>query len=809
MTSALRRPPTPHPVGYLVMEYLEGETLASRLARGPLPLGDVLRYGTEIATALDAAHRQGIVHRDLKPANVMLTRTGVKLLDFGLAKAVAAPNVGTAPEPTTALGQTQPGMVLGTLPYMAPEQLEGREADARSDIFALGTVLHEMATGRRAFAAESAAGVTAAILSSDPSPVTMSPSLDRIVRGCLRKDPDERWQSAHDVALQLRDVAERDREVADRPATIRARRVPWIAAGVAAVLALAAVVYAWRTSRAGAPDAPRAQAVRFAVPIGPEGTFGVADVERVSFAISPDGRRLVFAAGPRGAAVSLYVRPLDSETAAAIPGTEGATSMFWSPDSKSIGFFAGGKLKRTDLTGGAPLTLCDVPEGIGLAGTWGDGQMLFATVQGDRIMGVPASGGTPVEVVRADAAAEGQRVIWPSFLPDGRRFLYLDARGMQDTGTVMLAAPNTTAREILPARSNAQYVAPGFLLYGQDALVMARRYDPDTGQFSGAPVVIAEQVSRFHGTGVTHFSASHTGTVVFRSGFDLARIVIVSRAGEEAAEVRAPAPYRGLRLSRDGRELFVDRIDPNFSRMDVWKIDLDRGSETRLTSEVAAAIDAVPASDGSMIFIAARGGRPTLFRRSASGADEPLNPGTPGLQVAPDLSPNGQWVLYTQRMPRGNADLMAVSLADRRVVPFQQSDADESLGRFSPDGRYVAFGSDLGGRREIYVAPFPGPGQRQIVSTVPSTAVRWSADGRELFYIGLDGTVYSVAVQTSPTLRIGRPQALFTRGARRRWLNFEPTRDGRFIAVEPTSFAAQQPLRVILNWTVIAPAGSR
>lgn len=789
----------PRPVEYLVMEYVEGETLGSRLVRGPLPLEEVIRYGTEIAAALEAAHRQRVVHRDLKPSNVMITRSGVKLLDFGLAKATRDSPAAESLMSTAAGDVSAPGLVIGTLPYMAPEQIEGREADARSDVFAFGAVLYEMATGRRAFPGESAPAIASAILAGEPPPAAISPSLDRIIRSCLRRDPEQRWQSAQDVGLQLREVPERDRLLASRDGK-PARLLPWIVAGLTSALALAAVGYAARaqlrvdSSSAAAPLVP----LRFVIPHPPDG-FIPAGVERIPFAISPDGTRLAMATGVGDAPPSIRIRALSSETATDVPGTEWAMSMFWSPDGKSLAFFTGGKLKRVDLAGGAPLTVCDVPQGIGLTGTWGDGQILFASVQGERIMRVAASGGTPVEVARPDRSKGEDRVVWPSFLPDGRRFLYLSARGMEK-GAVMLASPDGPARELLPLRTNAQYVGPGFLVYAQDDVLLARRLDLEAGQFTGEPIAIAEGVNHFVGTGLSQFSASQTGVLVFHSGTDITRLATFGRTGREAAQLRAAIPSHAIRLSPDGRELYLDRTDPKSSRIDLWKIELDRGGETRVTNEPAAAIDPAIARDGAMFFSAARQGRPMIVRRSSSGSDEFLVPQIEGLQMASDVSPDGGWLVYSQRVPRGNFDLMAVSLADRKAAPFHPSDSSESGGRFSPDGRYLAFTSDLGGRSDVYVAPFPGPGPMRIVSTTACTMPRWSADGRELFCIGVDGTVYAVPITTSPALEIGRPQALFTRGSKLRWVSYDAMRDGRFIALEPVSFAAQQPLHVVVNW---------
>ena len=788
-------------VEYLVMEYLEGETLASKIARGPLPMAEIVRFGSEMAGALDAAHRQRIVHRDLKPSNVMITKTGVKLLDFGLAKATAPSGSSPSVLSTMTVGMTTPGTVLGTLPYMSPEQIEGREADARSDIFALGSVLYEMATGRRAFAGDSPAAVASAVLSSDPPPISTSPSLDRLIRGCLRKDPDERWQSALDVGLQLREVEERDRQGTARPAIAAAPLLPWIVAGIAAAMALAALVMVWRTSKAPIAQGGLASSqMRFAIALGGTDAYLARNVERLAFALSPDGATLAFAGGAGGGVAgppAVVIRRLSSETLATLPGTEGATSVFWSPDGKSIGFFSQGKLKRVDLNGGAPVPICDVQQSIGQTGTWGDGVIVFGSVQGDQLLRVSPSGGDATPIRQPQRARGEQRIVWPSFLPDGKRFLYLSILDSGKGVIMMGSVDGGEPREILPVRSNAQYAAPGFLMYGFEGALVARRFDLESGTVSGEPIAIADQVTQFTATGLTDFSVSPAGAVVFHQGLNASRIVTTDRVGREVAEIRPAGPYENIRLLSGGRELFVDRTDPKTSRMDIWKIDLSRNSEARLTSEMAAGLQPVIAPDGSMIFSASRNGPPTLILRKPGGAEERLSSAA-GMQIGSDISPDGRWISFSQRVGRGNYDLLALSLADRRVVPIQNTDADENQGRFSPDGRHVAFSSDLGGRRDVYVAPFPQPGPARIVSTSPGAAPRWSRDGRELFYIGADGTVFSVSVSAAG--EFGPPQALFSRGRRYRWTDFEPTRDGRFIGLEPVSLSAQQPLHIVLNW---------
>ncbi|MEO5897039.1 MAG: protein kinase [Vicinamibacterales bacterium] len=796
------------PLEYLVMEYLDGETLAQRLEKGPLPLDEIIRIGADIACALEAAHRLRIVHRDLKPANVMLSRGGVKLLDFGLARAFGRETVPGPASMTLTGAVTAAGTVIGTLPYMAPEQVEGREADARSDIFAFGAVLYEMAAGRRPFAGATSVSLASAILSAAPAPLPISLSLDRIVRTCLEKDPDRRWQSAQDVALQLREVIATDRTLATRsspPATRSA--LPWTVALIAGAIAIAASALAWRGRAAAAADQDSpSPPVRFTVPLADKGYLSLS-VERPALAISPDGRYIAYVGGVGDSGPSVWLRPLSSEAAAIVPGTEDASSVFWSPDAKAIAFFAGGQLKRVAIAGGAPVKICDVRQGIGQTGTWGDGEILFASVQGEQILRVSADGGSPVTLFDRDPKKNEDRVTWPSFLPDGRRFLYLAGRS-GDAGTIMLGSLDGPARELLPIRSNAQYVEPGFIVYGQDGALLARRFDAATGTTSGEPVAIAERANQFLGTGLAQFSASRNGAIVVHSGEDQARIVVFDRVGGEVSVLRQPASYEELRLSADGHDIYVDRREPRTGAMDIWRIEMKRGGlESRVTSDPGTELQAVIARDGSMIFSSTRGGPPRLYRRPLAGPDEPLAEHAPdGMQVAPDLSPDGKWVIYQQR-GQGKFDLVAVSLADLRAVPFHPSDADEFGGRFSPDGSHVAYVSDLGGRREIYVAAFPGPGPARIVSSAGGIMPRWSADGSELFYMGSNGALFSVPMRTTPTLEIGVGRQLFVRGPRARWNSFEPTPDGRFVAVEPVQFGAEQPLHIFLNWPALAFGG--
>ena len=783
---------------YLVMEYLEGETLADRLARGALPLSQVIGHGAAIARALDAAHREQIVHRDLKPGNIMLTQAGIKLLDFGLAKAadpVAAPRADLTTQVVPAV--TTPGAVMGTVPYMAPEQLEGRPADRRSDIFALGAVLYEMATGRRPFDGSSAAAVTSAILTTDPPAIIPSAGVDRIVRTCLEKDPERRWQSAYDVALQLEALDRRDDErtaPGRRAASALGHRRggdPHRAGG--AHLGRTAIVHCRRRR-------PSSK-VAFALPPPARGSF-VQSVEWVASAVAPDGSAVAYSARAADGRSRLWLRRIQSAAAEPLEGTDGATSVFWSPDARSLAFFAAGKLKRVELgTRGTPITICDVPEVIGLMGTWGQGRILFASVQGEALWSVPASGGAATEVRKPNKDHGERRLTWPVFLPDGRAYLYLSTFP-DDSGDVMLATGDGEPRKVMDVKSNVQYVEPGYLVYVADGSLVARRFDPIAGTVSGDPIQVGDRVLYFKATGLGHFSTSRNGVVAYHPDEDESRVALFERSGREAARIRPVANYQQLSLAPDARRLLFDRIDPRTGTLDVWVLDLQRGVETRVTNEPRTDTFALWGPRDSVIFSVASGSAPRLFRRDlATGKDEELSPPGSGLQRPTSVSPDGEFVLYGQRTPRGNFDIMLRRLADNQTLPFRQSAADESDGQFSPDGRLVAYVTDETGRPEVVVAPFKSGIANTPVSIDSGHSPRWSADGRELFFIASDGELMAVPVRMAPSLEVGPPVRLFTtRGPDGPWGAYQVTPNGQFLAVVRTQIASQQPMTVVMNW---------
>ncbi len=809
---------------FLVMELLEGESLAERLVKGPLPLQQALRVGREICLALAAAHRKGIVHRDLKPANVMLSSSGVKLLDFGLAKLRERVEAGEVSQLRTqaAAPRTGAGIVVGTLAYMAPEQLEGRPADVRTDLFAFGTVLFEMVTGRRPFAGESSAAIITAILAGEPPAVSTiralsPPALDRIVRTCLAKDPDSRWQSAADLGRELSWIERTDQAAtgtaAGREASamrvLRGRRLPWVVAAVAAAAAAAALL------RPRAPASALPQIVRFEL-APPKGSALLTSVETTVLAVSPDGSKLAFVvtdtprAGPSltgasasGEAHAVWVRDLAGLESRVVPGTEGASSVFWSPDSRSLGFFTAGKLQRIDLAGSAAVPVCDLPVGGGFSGTWGSGgDILFTSIQGNTIFRVPASGGTPAPFLQGDASRGEVRLSWPSFLPDGQRFVYL-ARLRDRTARIMYWAPGGgTPRPIVTACSSAQYAEPGYLLYVRDGTLLAQRLNGKNGRLSGEPVSVAPRVNYFLSNGRAAFAVSASGTLAYQPRESVSHIAWVDRAGREVGTLGSPGNYFTVSFSRDGRRVVFDRREPGIGTFDVWSFDLERNVESRITSSPETEADPRELSDGSSIFYSGtRGGQPQLCRLDlAGGREELLVPGEGTFQWVEDISPDGKTLFYTERTATTPFDIWALPLSPRGApVRLLGSRFSKSQVRLSPDGRFLSFVSDESGQPEAYVMPYPGPGEKSRVSSGGARLLRWSRDGRELLCLSADQRFLSVPVRTSPTLAIGAPRELF-RLEGKPWSSFEPSPDGKLIlAVVPDLIADEQPLTVVVN----------
>jgi eukaryotic-like serine/threonine-protein kinase len=793
---------------YLVMEFVEGETLAERLKKGALPVEQVLRNAIEIADALDKAHRKGITHRDLKPGNIMLTKSGAKLLDFGLAKlrVGASPGTPLSELPTEKSDVTATGTILGTLQYMAPEQLEGKEADGRTDIFAFGAVVYEMATGRKAFEGKSQASLIAKILETEPPPISSlqpmtPPTLDRLVRRCLAKDPDERWQSAADLCEQLRWIADSGPETGRAAGIIASpRRSPSantsrIVSGVAIGVALIAVAafFLRRTPR------PEKQVVRFTVGPPEQGSFTLGNVYNY-IAVSPDGSKLAFVASAASRPQQLWIRALDSSSAQALPGTENATFPFWSPDGRFIGFSAGGKLKKVALSGGSVETLADVAP---TPGTWSpDGVILFAG-DDNRLLRVSESGGTATPVTSLDSSRSEAYDQWPQFLPDGKHFLYFAESSKPENNAIFAASLDSKDRKlILKASSNAVYVSSGYLVFNRQGTLMAQPFDADRLELTGEAVPIAEGVGFNPFGSLALFSASNNGVLAYRQGggFVPLSIVWVSRNGVEQPLPAAPHNYTFPRISPDGK-----RIAAGIEEEDgqIWLYDIARDVLSRLTFEGPSNVDPVWTPDGKRITFKGKENR--LFWQLADGggsAEEVTKEQLARNNIPSSWSPDGQQLVFLE--DGGGRSVWILPLKDRTPRVFMEDFAAyTSAPCFSPDGRWIAYTSNESGRTEIYVRPYPGPGGKWQISTEGGTEPLWNPRGRELFYRN-GRKMMAVDYTAQPSFSAGKPRMLFQGPytiTPRSATDYDVSPDGqRFLMLKPAAEQAPGQINVVLNW---------
>jgi serine/threonine protein kinase/Tol biopolymer transport system component len=792
---------------YLVMEHLEGETLADRLAKGALPLEQTLRYGMEMADALDKAHRQGIVHRDLKPGNVMITKSGVKLLDFGLAKAMApvAAQSGATSLPTlagSAQSLTEAGTILGTFQYMAPEQLEGKDADARSDIFAFGAVLYEMATGKKAFSGKSQASLIGSILRDDPTTISeiapmMPPAFNRVVKTCLAKDPEDRFQTAHDVKLQLQWIAEGGSQVG-LPAPVVARRknrekLAWAMAAVATLAAaLATFGYVRR-----APVAPLT--ARFDIAHSED--LSSIDMPR----ISPDGRYIALNATDGSGKTRIWIRPLNALSAHALEGTEGTTRPFWSPDSRFVAFFAEGKLKKVEVSGGPPQKVCDAPTGAD--GSWSsEGVILFDGVTGDPIQRVSAAGGAPVIEVKPDPARKETQVAWPDFLPDGHHYIYM-ASGLkpEDNMYRLGSLDSKESKPVAPAQTLITYAPPGYLLFVRDRTLVAQRFDLKSLKTMGEPAPVAEKIGT-DSVGLARFSVSRNGVLAYRTGDSGDRLLWLDRGGKELETAGGIGEYGNPAFSRKGDRLAFGLSDARSGKDDIWVRDLARGVNSRFTFGAGNNISPVWSPDGSrIVFASDRDGSFSLFEKPSSGQGEEklLVKSDGGRIIACDWSTDGRYIAYSVRGKEGWDSFVLPTFGDRKAIPVARSTFNEFSPIFSPDGRYIAYTSNESGRNEIYVQTFPDAGGKWQVSTAGGVDASWRSDGKEIFYRSPEQKLVAVDVQAGATFQAGIPRPLFpARVPSGPYRNrYAATADGqRFLFVAPLGRDAMTPTTVVLNW---------
>jgi len=795
---------------YIVSELLEGETLRHRLSGAKLAQRRVIDYACQIAHGLAAAHEKGIVHRDLKPDNIFLTKDErVKILDFGLAKLTQPDGSQSQTEIPTRRVDTNPGVLMGTVGYMSPEQVRGKPVDHRSDIFSFGTILYEMLSGHRAFHGESAADTMSAILKEDPPELSdtnksISPALERLVNHCLEKNPEARFHSARDLAFALEALSGSSPTSAQTTAIAsftprRMTRRELILASVAAVAVLAAVVMTAFYFRRVPTEA---HAVRF--PINPPEKTGFN-----SFAISPDGLRLAFVATDASGKNLLWVRPLDSINAQQLPGTEEATSPFWSPDSRFIGFFTAGKLKKIEVTSGTVQTLCNavVPRG----GTWSrDGVIVFAPTPNDPLYQVSVAGGEPTPLTKLDPSRQEASHRWPYFLPDGRHLLYSLSGGPQSQGIYVTSLDGKDSRRLINVgNSIVAFASPGYLLFRREATLMAQAFDPDMLQLSGEPFPVAEQVGYDVASFQTFFSVSQTGVLVYSSGSTgKTQLTWIDRAGKEAGLVDQPRSFVRPSLSPDGKRLVVDGVDLQGNR-DVWIIELASGNQTRFTFDPGTDIFPIWSPDGSrIVFASDREGPRNLYQKSASGAGKEELLLKTGLNTFPmDWSADGKFILYIASDPKTKLDTWVLPLfGDQKPFPFLQTEANERNAKFSPNGRWIAYTSDESGINQIYVQSFPDSGGKRQVSTNGGYHLAWRRDGKEFFYIASDKKIMAVDVKTDgPTFEVGTPKALFdvrVPSFNSAQAQFAVAQDGqRFLVANTAGEITSAPINVVLNWT--------
>jgi serine/threonine protein kinase/Tol biopolymer transport system component len=787
-------------VDYLVMECVEGETLEKRLEKGPLPLEQVVKYGAQIAEGLEKAHRSGVVHRDLKPGNVMLTAIGAKLLDFGLAKPVAGITTGvtlTAAIPSSPV--TQDGMIVGTMQYMSPEQIEGKEVDGRSDIFSLGALLYEMLTGKKAFGGKSQLSVASAILEREPEPICvvkpMTPAaIDRTIRKCLAKSPDARWQSASDLATQLSWVADGSGAVAVSGVEKR-QSWAWLGWVVSALLLLAGGVGLEWSAKTREPKRTSYYASPFHT--------GVNDLS-----LSPDGRTAAIVAySEQGNKYLIWIYRLGEAAPNTLEGTEGGMHPFWSPDGKWIAFFAQGKLKKVDVAGKSVQVICEAPNGRG--GTWNtEGVILFTPDVFLGIYRVPATGGTPTEETKLDDTRAESSHRWPVFLPDGKHYIYLSANfaGQFDKNALFLGELGTKQRHLLvPANSNAAYAEPGYLIYTRDSVLVAQAFDLKTFTVTGDPHPLLKDIYYLPVLDLALFDVAKDGTLVAQTGSALAisRLTWFDRAGKSLGTVGSAGSYANPNLSPDGKKVAFDQRDGRV--IGIWVQDLKTEAVSRLTLHPSLNQVPVWSPDGKkIVFTSNRLLINKMFEKSSdgSGADEQISDVKAGRMVNPwDWSNDGKYLLL-----RNETELWYYSMTEDKSREYIKGPGVVRNAQFSPDGKYVAYASNETGDWEVYISPFPDARSKWLVSRAGGEEPRWRADGKELFYVSSEGKLMATRVKLGVSFESTTPVALFqTRGRQKissqDVFSYAVSQDGnRFLFNTLLDQRETPPLSILLNW---------
>ncbi len=808
---------------YVVSELLEGEELRDRLDQGQIPPRKLIDYAQQIVRGLSAAHEKRIVHRDLKPENLFITNDDrVKILDFGIAK-LSAPQ-STNPdisEDATRKVLTNPGMVMGTVGYMSPEQVRGQTTDHRSDIFSFGAILHEMISGRRAFRRETMAETMTAILKEEPEELStlnpnINPALERIVNRCLEKKPERRFQSTADLGFALDALSAPTSlsggglttaaavAVAETKRSIWRERLPWVAAAVLLLLFLAVLPFAIKYFRQ--PDAPQPVAASFLI-TPPEKSNGFGQL-----AISPDGRNLVFNTSIDGQN-EMWIRPLNSLTAKRIAGTDGGNGfMFWSPDSRSVAFLSTGKVKKIDLEAGIVQDLCNfAADRRGFGGSWNrDGTIIFS-MGGLGIYRMPASGGTPTPISGFEKSEEVIKR-WPYFLPDGRHFLYLATTAAKNSSEVLVGSIDGGEQKLLfPSTSNALYAPAatggGHIIFSRDGALLAQGFDADKLQLIGEPFRVAERV-RVNQNSRAFVSVSDNGTLVFDPSSDLEnrQLTWFDRSGKQLEAVGPIGSYLRERLSPDQKRIAVARRDPGAGVFDVYVYDIGRGTSSRVTTSNADVESLAWSPEGNYIVWSSRQvTKSEIYRKLASGAGEVEVIGQSKNPIGiTDWSNDGKFILYTDADPTTNLNVWVLPLeGDRKPYVYFQTPTEDTSARFSRDGRFIAYRSRESGVNEVYVQTFPPSGVKLPVSTNGGMNPVWAPSGKELFFIAPDGKLMSVEIDAGSSFEAGKPKALFDIIAARtnQASDYDVSADGqRFLFISRTA-EATSALSVVINWT--------
>ena len=810
---------------YLVMEHLDGETLADRLQRGAMPLAEALKIAIDVADALDKAHARGVVHRDLKPGNIMLTKSGAKLMDFGLAKPApgmvsaasagpftpSTPTVNLAALSADASNLTQKGTVVGTFQYMAPEVLQGSEADARSDIFSFGCMLYEMITGRRAFEGKSQLSVLGAILDHEPERVSVlrpdsPPRLDETVRRCLAKNPEQRYGCMHDVRIQLQVLAEPTAQSEVEPSKpAPASKMPWLIAAVAALIALAVgLAYVLQSPK---PE----PLVRSSILPPPATSFVTMLPSSGPPVLSPDGTRLAFTARDAKGKVFLYARPLASSTAQVLNGTDEAMYPFWSFDGRELGFFADGKLKRIHADGGPPQTICDAPNARG--GAWApDGTIIFTPATTSLLMRVSAAGGNPEPASKLDTSRLENSHRWPAFLPDGKHFLFWGrtSKGPHENVLYVGELGTQQAKALMKNDSPAVY-ASGYLLFMRDQALMAQPFNPQKLELSGEPTLIVDQVGVNGATARPLFTASQTGTLVYQSGAmqNGWNLLWLGRDGKQVGAITQVDRYIAPALSPDGSHLAVNIFTGTQGMGDLWVFELARGTATRLTFGPASNGAGTWAPDNKTIFYgSSTTGTPHISAKAADGSgSERVLLATPNVvEIPSSVSPDGRYLAYLRKDLAKDAGLHIWVLplfGDGKPFPLVQSAPEAKDAVISPDGKWMAYQSNESGRREVYVTAFPGGGAKWQVSTDGGTVPRWRGDTKELFFLDSSDHIVAVDVDAAGNaVHLGVPHALFQAiGIQRDYGAYDVTADGKKFLINSGNITeGSDPFTLVQNW---------